>query len=504
MRKIRQVLRLALELQMSQRGIAQNLGLSRDTVTDYVTRAVAAGLTWPLPSELDDAALERQLFPMLKNEHRTRPGPDWAMIHQEMMAKGATLQVLHQEFLTEHPEGAGYSHFCAQYRQWLKGLRRYMRQPHVAGERAFVDYAGPTMDIHNLETGEIRKAQIFVGILGASNYTYAEAHWSQKLPHWIAAHTRMFEFFGGAPKIVVCDNLKSAVTKASRTEPVVHPAYLHLAEHYDTVIVPARPRKPKDKAMVENAVLIVERWILFRLRKRLFTSLNELNVAIAALLTDLNTRAFQKIVGCRRSQYETLDRPALRPLPAQIFEYTEFCRVRLGMDGCFEVDGTTYNAPFMLSGQKVDLRITAATVEILHKGQRVASHERDDGSGPVVKSEYLRPADRHFGQWSAAQELAWADSVGIQTRAFLERIFGDDPIREQGYRSATSLKRMQKDFGNERLEAACSRAIVIGANSITSVRSILRTGLDQQGAPDETHQEATFDHPNVRGSDYYH
>jgi transposase len=504
MRKIRQVLRLALELQMSQRGIAKSLGVSREAVTDYVTRAVAAGLKWPLPTELDDALLEKHLFPVLKNAHRRMPEPDWELIHQEMKAKGATLQELHREFLTEHPDGPGYSHFCAQYRQWQKGLRRYMRQPHVAGERAFVDYAGPTMEVVNLKTGEIRKAQIFVGILGASNYTYAEAHWSQKLPHWIAAHTRMFEFFGGAPKIVVCDNLKSAVTKASRTEPVVHPAYLHLAEHYSTVIIPARPRKPKDKAMVENAVLIVERWILFRLRKRVFTSLTDLNEAIAALLTDLNARPFQKMAGCRRSQYETLDLPVLRPLPAQTFEYTEFSRVRVGMNGRFEVDDTPYNAPYMLSGQVVDLRVTAATVEILHKGQRVASHERNEGSDPVVKSEYLRPADRHFGQWNAEQELAWADSVGIQTRGFLERLFGDAPIREQGYRSATSLKRMQKEFGNERLDAACGRAIAIGASSISSVRSILRTGLDQQRPPDEEPTEATFDHTNVRGSDYYH
>ena len=256
--------------------------------------------------------------------------------------------------------------------------------------------------------------------------------------------------------------------------------------------------------MVENAVLIVERWILFRLRKRLFTSLTDLNDAIAALLSDLNARPFQKMSGCRRSHYETLDLPALRPLPAQIFEYTEFNRVRVGMNGRFEVDGTPYNTPFMLSGQIVDLRITAATVEVLHKGQRVASHQRGEGSEPVIDPSYLRAADRHFGQWSAEPELAWADSVGIQTRAYLERLFGDDPIREQGYRSALSFKRMQKEFGNQRLEAACGRAIAIGANSITSVRSILRTGLDQQGAPDEELKEATFDHPNVRGSDYYH
>lgn len=504
MRKIRQVLRLALSTGISRRRVAKSLGLSRDVVTDYLTRAAAAGLTWPLPPDLDDAQLEHRLFPpLVANAHR-KPEPDWVVIHQEMKRKGATLQSLHEEFLAEHPNGIGYSLFCDRYRDWQHGLKRYMRQTHVAGERAFVDYAGPTVSINDPKIGESRTAQVFVGILGASNYTYAEAHWSQKLPDWIAAHTRMLIFFGGAPQVIVCDNLKSAVTKASRTEPKIHPAYQHLADHYNTLILPARPRKPKDKAKVENAVLIVERWILFRLRNRVFTSLAELNSAIQELLVDLNNRPFQKLPGSRRSQFEEIDRPALTPLPTEIFEYTEFRKVTVGLDGRFDVDGCSYSAPYQLCRKPIELRITANLIEILHQGRRVASHERSRGKAPVIDPQHLQPADRYFGMWSADQELVWASSIGPKTHEFLSQLLAASKIKEQGYRSAGALKRMEKEYGAERLEAACARALDIGASSLTSVRSILNTGLDRQRSPKGDVQEAAFHHPNVRGSDYYH
>lgn len=504
MRKIRQVLRLAFEAGASRRLIAKSLGLSRDAVTDYLTRAAAAGLSWPLPVDLDDAQLEARLFPPLDSNDLRKPEPDWAVIHREMRRKDATLQALHGEFLAEQPNGIGYSLFCQRYREWLKGLKRYMRQTHVAGERAFVDYAGPRVGILNRETGEIRMAQIFVGILGASSYTYAEAHWSQQLPDWIAAHTRMFEFFGGVPQIVVCDNLKSAVTKASRTDPKIHPAYQHLAEHYNTLILPARPYKPKDKAKVENAVLIVERWILFRLRKRIFTSLAELNAAIQELLADLNNRPFQKLPGSRRGQFEAIERPALMPLPSDKFEYTEFRKVTIGLDGCFEVDGCIYSAPYTLCRKPVELRITANLIEILHRGRRVASHERTSGKASVIDSQHLHPAARHFGMWSADRELAWAASIGPKTHAFLSQLLAASKVKEQGYRSAGALKRLEKEFGAERLEAACARAFDIGARSLGSVRSILNTGLDRQRSPEADFREAAFHHPNVRGSEYYH
>ncbi|EQD71622.1 integrase catalytic subunit, partial [mine drainage metagenome] len=311
-----------------------SLNVSKDAVADYLTRAAAAGLAWPLPAELDDGDLEQRLFPAFTNASATaKVEPDWGDVHQSLKVKGATLQILHEEYLADHPDGMAYSYYCQRYRDYKKTLKRYMRQVHVAGDKVFVDYAGPTIKIViNRASGETKQAQIFVGVLGASGYIYAEAVWSQSLPNWIASHARMFEDFGGVPAVVVCDNLKAAVTRASRTDPTVHATYLDMAGHYGTMIIPARPYKPKDKAHAENGVLVVERWILFRLRKRVFTSLVELNTAIRELLAEANNRPFKKMPGCRRTAFETIDRPALNLLPVDRYEFAEFRRVRVGLD----------------------------------------------------------------------------------------------------------------------------------------------------------------------------
>jgi transposase len=504
MRQIRQVLRLANENGMSRRAIAEGLRLHRDTVRDYLVRAAAARLSWPLPDTMDDAALETMLFPPASQQTTRKPQPDWATIHLELKRKGATLQGLHVEYLEEHPDGLAYSRFCDAHRQWAKNLKRYMRQTHVAGERVFIDYTGPTVPIHNRVTGDSRKAQIFVGVLGASNYCYVEAHWSQRLPDWIAAHTRMFEFLGGVPEILVCDNLKSAVKKASRTEPDINLTYQSLAEHYGSMVLPARPIKPQDKAKVENGVLIVERWILFRLRKRMFTSLDELNQAIRELLIDLNNRPFQKLPGSRRSHYEAIDLPALKPLPAQRYEYTEFRKIRVGLDGFFDIDGCPYNAPSALCQEEIDVRLTSSTVEILHRGRRVGSHLRSSGTTPVIDPQYQTANHRYFGTWEPAVELEWATAVGPHAHAFLAKLLAQVKVKEMGIRAAGAMKNLKKEYGAERLEAACARAIEIEAASISSVRSILRTRLDQQARPELGVQEASFEHGNVRGADYYH
>lgn len=504
MKQIRQVLRLAQEEGKSRRIIAESLGLHRDTVRDYLVRAAAAKLTWPLPDSLDDAALENLLFPPASLRTTRKPQPDWASVHLELKQKGATLQGLHAEYLALHVDGFAYSRFCDAYRRWAKTLKRYMRQTHAAGERVFVDYAGPTIPIHNRVTGDSRKAQIFVGVFGASNYCYVEAHWSQRLPDWISAHVRMLEFFGGVPEVIVCDNLKSAVTKSSRTAPYINLTYRQLADHYGTMVLPARPIKPQDKAKVENGVLIVERWILFRLRKRVFTSLDELNHAIRDLLIDLNNRPFQKLPGSRRSQYEAIDRPALKPLPVQRYEYTEFRRVRVGLDGLFDIDGCPYSAPFALCREEIDVRLTTETVEILHRGRRIGSHVRSTGTAPVIDPQHQTATHRYFGTWEPGVELEWAAAIGPNTRAFLGKLLAQVRIKEIGIRAAGAMKNLKKEFGAERLEAACMRAIEIEADSISSVRSILRTRLDQQAQPESGIQEAAFEHCNVRGSDYYH
>lgn len=505
MRKIRQVLRLHFENHQSQRAIARSLGISRDVVADTLTRAAAAGLSWPLPEHGDDADLEARLFPAVRpGGAKRKPEPNWAEIHQALKQKGATLQVLHEEYLAEHPDGMVYSLFCQRHREFAQTLKRYMRQTYVAGERVFVDYAGPTMVVADQLSGQILHAQIFVGVLGASSYIYAEAHWSQSLPDWIAAHARMFEHFGAVPAVVVCDNLKAGVTKASRTEPVVNATYQDMANHYGTLILPARAYKPKDKAKAENGVLVVERWILFRLRKRVFTSLAELNAAIRALLAEANARPFQKLPGSRENAFDTIDRPAMQTLPAAPYEYAEFRKVRVGLDYHVEVDGVRYSVPFALARREVELRITAATVEVLHRGQRVASHARRVGTVQVTDPQHMEAAHRHFGQWEHSHALEWASQTGSQVRRFVEVLLTGARAREQGYRAQTALKRLAKDFGNDRLDAACGRAMDIGAQTLSSLRSILRNHLDQVPAARNDHQEASFDHPNVRGATYYH
>ena len=505
MRKIRQVLRLHHEASLSRRAIARSLGISRDAVTDYLTRAAAARLGWPLPTDLDDAALEQRLFPQLAGKEFSRkPEPEWAVVHEELKRKGSTLQVLHEEYLVIYPEGINYSLFCERYQGFRKSLKSHMRQTYRAGERVFMDYAGPTMPIIDQTSGEVRHAQIFVGVLGASNYIYAEAHWSQTLPDWISAHVRMFEHFGGVPEVIVCDNLKSAVIKASRTEPVINATYQNLADHYGTVILPARARKPKDKAKVENGVLIIERWILFRLRKRVFSSLGELNETIRSLLTEINLRPFKKLPGNRQSAFESIDRPALLPLPDARFEYAEFRKVRVGLDNFIEVDGRPYTVPHRLRGREVELRLTVAAIEVLYKGQRVASRPRSAGNTPVIDPMHMEEAHRHFGLWNANESLEWAQQIGPQVHGFMSLVLAAARTHEHGYRATIGMKKLAKEFGNERLDAACQRGIEISATALSSIRSILNNGLDKQPVETTKLQEAAFEHPNVRGSTYYH
>lgn len=455
MRQIRQVLRLHYEAGQSRRAIARSLGLSRDVVADYLLRASAMQLTWPIPASMTDIELEQRLFPSVITHATRKTKPDWLTIHQELKRKGATLQMLHAEYFAEHPNGMAYSLFCRRHRAFMQTLKRTMRQNYVAGERVFVDYAGPMACIIDRHSGELRYAQIFVGVLGASNYIYAEAHWSQSLPDWIAAHVRMFEHFGAVPAVVVCDNLKSAVTKASYSEPVVNATYHNMAEHYGTLILPARAYQPKDKAKAENGVLIIERWILFRLRKRVFHSLDELNAIIRELLVDINARPFQKLPGCRLSAFEKIDRPAMLPLPTARYEYAEFHKVRVGMDYRVEVDGCRYSVPFNLCKKEVELLLTAATVEVLHRGTCVASHMRSTGMKDVVNLQHMDVAHRYFGHWQASHALQWAQQIGAHVHGFLSMLLANTKVKEQGYRAEIALKRLAKDYGGDRLDAAC-------------------------------------------------
>lgn len=503
MRQVRQVLRHRHEAGLGQRAIASSLGMSRDAVRSCLDRAKAAMVTWPLPPDLDDDQLDALLFPASRSPVlRASPDIDWAEVHQEMQRKGATLQQLHLEHLESYPGSICYSHYCKRYKTWAKQLKSYMRQSHQPGEKVFVDYAGKTMEIVDPVSGQRRKVQIFVGVLGASNFTYADAHWSQQLPDWIDAHVRMFDYFGAVPKVIVCDNLKSGVTKVCKVDPVINATYQNLAEHYDMVVIPARSRHPKDKAKVEGGVNIVTRWILFRLRKHVFYSLGELRQAIAALLDDLNNRRFQKMPGTRRTAFEAIDRPAMRALPSSRYTYAEFHKVRVGMDKSVHVDQRPYSVPPHLVGKEVELRVTSSTVEVLYGGKRVTSHERGPGTEPAIHPEHLTPAQRYYMSWCPEDALAWAMTVGTHVHAFVSARIHVLTHKERGYRMTNRLKKLAQEFGDQRLDSACDRALQLGTTSLSSLRSILSHRLESQGTgqPDE----AAFEHGNLRGATYYH
>jgi transposase len=364
MRKIKEVLRLSA-LGRSPGQVARSLDIGENTVRRYLRRAEEAGLGWPLEPELGDAALEARLFPPPPSGGTTRPVPDWAEVQRELRRKGVTLQLLWLEYKAVHPEaGYQYTQFCEHYRRWRDRLDPVLRQGHRAGEKTFVDYAGQTMPVVDPTTGEIREGQIFVGVLGASNFTFAEATWTQTLPDWIGSHVRMFAYFGGASAAVVPDNLRSGVTRSCFYDPDVNPTYQDLATHYGTAVLPTRPGRPRDKAKVESGVQVAERWLLAPLRNQLFHGLGELNRALAERLEHLNNRLFQKIEGSRRSLFEAFERDALRPLPPEPFEIAERRKARVNIDYHVDVLGHLYSVPYPLVRTPVEVRLTTTTVEI--------------------------------------------------------------------------------------------------------------------------------------------
>ncbi len=507
MRQIRQILKLTREAGLKRRQVARCLSLSPTTVSEYLDRAERAGVSWPLPPEIDDAELEAKLFsrpPPPKPAER--PLPDWAVIHSELKRKGVTLMLLWQEYKERHPDGLQYSRFCERYRQFAGRLDLTMRQTHRAGEKLFVDYAGQTVAVVDRETGEVRRAQIFVATLGASNYTYAEATWSQALADWIASHVRALEFFGAVPALIVPDNLRSGVNRPCRYEPQPNATYQEMADHYATAILPTRVARPRDKPKVENAVLLVERWILARLRHQMFFSLAALNRAIAALLGPLNEKPFRKLPGSRRSLFETLDRPAMRPLPASRYEFAEWKLVRVNIDYHVEIDGHYYSVPYQLVRHQLEARFTARTVECFHKGRRVASHRRSalKGRHTTLAEHMPKPHQAHL-QWTPERLVRWAKSAGPATAELVATILRSRAHPQQGFRSCLGILRLEKHFGRPRLEAASRRALALQSTSYRSVHSILQHGLESRPLPEESDREDAepIAHVNIRGADYY-
>ena len=505
MRRIREVLRLKHELRRSHREIAGSLGIANSTVSDYLGRARAAGFSWPLPEGLDDATLEAALFPVPPPSGVRRPEPDWDRVHRELRRhKGVTLRLLWLEYREVHPAGYQYSRFCERYRLWRGHLDVAMRQVYRAGEKAFVDYAGPTFEVVDRKTGEVRDAMVFVGVLGASNYTFVDVTRSRSLPDWTMSHVRMFEFWGGVPELVIPDNEKAAVHKASRYEPDLNPTYRELATHYGTAVLPARPHAPRDKAKVEAAVQHVERWIMAPLRNQTFFSLGEVREATRPLLAALNERPFKKTEGSRRSWFEDLDRPALRQLPAERYEYAEWRKARVNIDYHIQVANALYSVPHALGRREVDVRMTAHTVEIFHKHRRVAAHLRIHGRGGyATEPSHMPAAHRAHAGWTPSRLIAWGRRNGPDTALFVERLLESRPHPEQGYRSCLGLKELLRAYGAKRLEAACRHALDIGTLSYKSVKSILSTGRDQARDDQQYTLSLPAQHAHIRGPGYY-
>lgn len=504
MRKIRDVLRLSAE-GLSPRQIAASLSIGRTTLRGYVDRAADVGLGWPLPPEMSDTDLERCLFHRADQDaQRIAAQPDWAYIHRELRRKGVTRSLLWEEYRADHPEGYSYSRFCELYARWEGKLSPVMRQRHPAGERLFVDYAGHTIDVIDPQTGEVRPAQLFVAALGASSYTFAEVTWTQSLPDWIASHVRAFEFFGGVAAQIVSDNLKAGVTKACFYDPAINRTYADMATHYDTAVVPARPNKPKDKAKVEGAVLLVERWILARLRNRQFFSIAEVNAAIRPLLDRLNDKVSRHLGASRRHLFAQLDQPALKPLPVAPYVYAEWKKCRAGLDYHVAIGKHYYSVPYQLLKKELWARITARTVEVFHAGQRVASHVRTSGNGQHSTQRDHMPAHHKFREdWTPQRIRARAARIGPNVAIFAEVVMRDRKHPEQGYRTCLGVIRLADKFGPGRLDAACRRALEINARTYSSLQSILKNGLDSKPRARAT-EEPAITHPNIRGADYFH
>jgi len=509
MRKIREVLRLKLELGLSDRLIGQSVGLARSTVQDYVIRAQQVGVSWPLPPELDDVQLEDLLF-CHRDQSVTRLAhePDWVQIDQELRRKGVTRQLLWEEYRQKHPDGWQYATFNDNYRKWKGTQGLTMRQTHRAGEKLFVDYAGLTLPITHSSSGISHPGQVFVATLGASDYTYAEITRTQNSDDWISSHVRALAFFGGVPEVIVPDNLKAGVTHASRYEPELNRSYQEFAQHYDVAVIPTRVRKPRDKALVEVHVQIVERRILAPLRNRVFFSVPEANEAIWDLLHDLNRQPFQKRPGSRHSEFEALDQPLLRPLPAQPLELSTWKQTTVGLDYHVSVLGHAYSVPHTHAKSRVDVRITARLIEVFRDGGRIAVHHRVPEPEAQTRrqttvTDHMPAHHRHYSEEHQDQLIRQAQDIGKATTALVCAIFDGQKHAEQKRRIVNGILRLQREYGAVRLEAACRRALFLQAESLQSVTSILKHHLDEAHLPSASVELPVTQHGNLRGAAYF-
>ena len=505
MRQIRESLRLHLQAGLSYNEVGRALKISKSAVGKYVSLARVAGVDWDLAQTLDDQALQARLYRPALPRSSHQLAPDFGLVHQELKRAGVTLMLLWEEYATGNPQAYKYTSFCIKYREFAKTQARSMRQVHIAGEKLFVDYAGGSVPIIDAATGEIAQAQIFVATLGASNYTFACATARQTTADWIGAQVLALEFIGGAPKLIVPDQPRALIKTPDRYDPEPNPTYDEFALHYGCAVLPARPRHPRDKPKVEGSVLLVQRWILARLRNRRFFSLAELNAAISLLLIDLNQRPFKKLPGCRRSAFELLDAPVLRPLPAVRFVISRWKASRVNIDYHVEFEAHYYSVPHRLVGTKLDVRVTGTLLECFASNQRVAGHAVSTVCGGFTTTpEHMPASHRAHLEWTPAKLIAWGQRIGVSTAAVVTWQLEHRPHPEQGYRAYLGLLALVHKYSAERLEGACARALSIRAPNLRSVSNILKCGLDRQGALFAAQASPVIVHDNVRGPDYYH
>jgi transposase len=504
MRYLREIFRQKFVLSRSHREIAQSLGLSPSTVSVAGSRVMTAGLTWEAIESLTDSALEERLFGPKRPSRSERSLPDPARMHVELRRPGVTLQLLHLEYLEQEPTGVRYTTFCKVYRTWLRKQSPVMRQTHEGGGKLFVDYSGKKPHIVDPETGEVSEVELFVAVLGASNFTYAEATRTQQVSDFIGSHLRAFEAIGGVAHAIVPDQLKSGVSKACRYEPSIQRTYREMAKHYGTVILPARPRHPRDKAKVEVGVQIAQRWIVARLRNETFFSLSELNSRIRELCDELNRRRMRVYGASRKELLERVERPHLLPLSVDRFVPGEWKTVKVNIDYHIEFDHHYYSAPHGLLHEALEVRATASTIELYRNGERVASHARSFVRGKhTTVAQHMPKAHQKHLEWSPSRIANWAETIGPHVAALVQAILASRPHPEQGYRSCLGILRLAKRYRPERLEAACERAMSVGGKSYRHVESILKNGLDRMPLSAAQTDAFPIVHENVRGRTYY-
>lgn len=498
------IFRLKFDARLSDRQISQALNVGRATISDLLVRFTNLGLSWPLPADYPLDALDKQLFPG-RDYSTQRILPQWLQIHVELRRKEVTKLLLWQEYQAEHGAKAlGYTQFCEHYRRWCSTQKRSMRQVHVAGEKLFIDFCGPTVPIVNPKTGEVRPAAIFVATLGASNYTYIEACEGQDMASWLMANSRCLSFLGGIPALLIPDNLKAAVDKADTFEPVVNDNYKALARHYGCALMPTRPRKPQDKGKVESAVLVVERWVLARLRHQVFFSLAALNQAIRQLNTELNQRPMKHYNGATREMlFKQLDAPALQPLPPYAYEYTDHRIVKVAKDYHVQYAEHWYSVPHMLVGERVELSASQTFIKIYHQGKCVAQHPRSHALYKHSTDVAHMPANHAaYQEWNPERIRRWATTIGPNTLAVVLSIERSKAHIIQAQRACLGLLSEQKRYGANRLENACALALHRHQPYIPVIKKLLKEGEDTRYQPEESNNTPGL-HLNIRGPQYY-